>query len=346
MKFKNSFFLCLSLVLTFLSFSQLHATTLDTLNQVDKKGRKQGYWIKKEKAPKLSYEGRFLNDMPMGTFVYTDAKGSKVAVSDFFREGYASYTTLFYPNGKKMAEGFYLDKQKDSVWKFYDEAEVLLKIEHYKNNQLNGLALVFDENGEMVEANEWYRGLRHGKWWKKSGNSFQVSTYKLNKTDGLYEVFYLDSTLKLKGWFNDGLKVGDFTYYAPNGDLSKIDVYKENIMVERSVYIKVDGEFVGVGMDSLDLITYQDGLTYLYFNNGKILKSSQDFKYICGLFDTDFFVFANPTYFLSFKAIKALNEENPDGAEVVMKNKYPFFIFADVEGVGVIKSCLDKSEVK
>ena len=42
----------------------------DTINRTDSIGRKQGYWIKKDRDGTLKYEGRFVNDRPTGTFKY------------------------------------------------------------------------------------------------------------------------------------------------------------------------------------------------------------------------------------------------------------------------------------
>mgnify|MGYP003309605133 CR=1 FL=1 len=46
----------------------LFATSLWSINEVDKKGRKQGEWIKKYDNGVVIYKGEFKDDMPIGEF--------------------------------------------------------------------------------------------------------------------------------------------------------------------------------------------------------------------------------------------------------------------------------------
>jgi antitoxin component YwqK of YwqJK toxin-antitoxin module len=46
----------------------LAAQEIDSINQTDMNGKKQGHWIKKNPNGNLLYEGYFKDDMPTGVF--------------------------------------------------------------------------------------------------------------------------------------------------------------------------------------------------------------------------------------------------------------------------------------
>ena len=90
---------------------------------VDSKGRKEGYWKKKnEKTNKLIYEGEFKDDKPVGKFKYYGTNDSLSAIMDFKEGGKFAYAKMFHLNGKRKAEGKYVGKEiKDSVKNFIVE---------------------------------------------------------------------------------------------------------------------------------------------------------------------------------------------------------------------------------
>jgi antitoxin component YwqK of YwqJK toxin-antitoxin module len=79
----------------------------DTANRSDEKGLKQGYWKKFDEGGLLKYEGRFIDDKPVGEFVYYYPDETVKARSTFFDDGKGSFTTTFHHTGTKMTEGYY-----------------------------------------------------------------------------------------------------------------------------------------------------------------------------------------------------------------------------------------------
>ena len=132
----------------------------DTTNQTDDKGRKIGFWKKYNESGMLLYEGAFLLDIPTGDFVYYYPDGEIKAKSIFSDNGIRVATTTFHLNGNKMTEGFYLHKQKDSLWKYYNIDEILLKEEYYQNNLKQGSWKVYFGNGKIAEFITWNKDLQ------------------------------------------------------------------------------------------------------------------------------------------------------------------------------------------
>ncbi len=117
---------------------QMYAQKNDTINTVDENGLKQGFWLKTDNYGRKVYEGNFADDLPVGTFRYYYDNGRLKAVSEIGSGGQNSFTTLYHPNGRKMSEGNYVNRQRDSVWLIYDTHGQLLTSETYSSGVLQG----------------------------------------------------------------------------------------------------------------------------------------------------------------------------------------------------------------
>ena len=82
-------FLLYLLLMPFFSISQ-------TINEIDKDGEKQGIWSKNYKNKNVRYKGQFKDDKPKGLFFYYYDSGELKAEKEFFHDGAAATTHLFY----------------------------------------------------------------------------------------------------------------------------------------------------------------------------------------------------------------------------------------------------------
>lgn len=347
----------------------------DTVNRTDAKGRKQGFWEKTDR--KLSYRGYFKDGMPTGWFEYTGKGDTLVAKAFYFRGGYASYNRFFYPDGNLMCEGYYLDKRKDSLWVFYTRDGRVIKEENYEQGLLNGAAYLYDAQGGISERQHWFRGLRNGPWYVHDENGYQHYSYKLNLTHGRYLAFYPDSTLFIDGNYQEGVKQGKWSFYLPGGSLYKEDTYKDNKLVDRVLYIKINGELRQFSMDTVRMVMShpQGGKAELLTVSGKRWVCDDSFEGVCSIFDLDFFFFANKNTFLAFSQVdaeafwKVLEEKGLDqqpemydgqmdssrqlgetasssGVRIPLRFEPPFPVYVDANGLSVLKNNLKNAEVE
>src|ERR1700752_627998 len=120
--------------------------------QTDANGKKQGYWKKIDpKTNKLIYEGMFKDDKPQGIFKYYYPHDTLKAIINFKQDGKIAYSTMFHPNGKKMAYGKFINENKDSVWTYYDEKAVLISRETYVDGKKNGKEITYLPDGVVSE---------------------------------------------------------------------------------------------------------------------------------------------------------------------------------------------------
>ncbi len=296
---------CVFVAISQIMFAQRPVT--DT-NYVDNKGRKQGVW-KKNDPQGLSYIGQFKDDKPYGRFVHFDKHGQTVIINDYFRDGFATKTTYFYPNGKIRATGFYLDKLRDSVWQFYDTIGRMIRKDHYLNGMLHGLTEVFDKNGDRVETIEWYRDLRNGQWWQKTEVGTQTTTYKLNLSHGVYEATFANGNPYIKGYYEDGLKEKTWYFYHENGLLDRVMLFKKNQILKKQVAINVKGKDILIDSDSVAYLHTNGKMVELKMLDNTVYRPSQTFEQLVGSLDTDDFFLATSQFLAPLKLYDSMIED-------------------------------------
>jgi antitoxin component YwqK of YwqJK toxin-antitoxin module len=187
---KQFLYLILVAMIPFSGLSQ------ETLNKKDAAGRRQGHWIKLDSAGRKVYEGQFKDNLPQGTFKYYYPGGSVKAVSAFSEDGKTAATTTWFPNGKKNAEGRFVNEKREGLWRFFSEFdESLVSEEMYENGKKNGPAKTYFAGKTVAEVITWKDGLKEGSWMQ----------------------YFDDGTVKLQGNYTNDLKEGPLTVYYPNG---------------------------------------------------------------------------------------------------------------------------------
>lgn len=83
------------------------------------------------------------------------------------------------------------------------------------------------------------KGGKTGVWVIKddSFNLCTFCTYKSNKLNGKYTVFYPNGKIAEKGKYKQGKKHGKFYVFTRTGILKNISLYKEDSLIDRTIYI-------------------------------------------------------------------------------------------------------------
>jgi antitoxin component YwqK of YwqJK toxin-antitoxin module len=220
-KYKHLLF---SIAFTFL-FIQVKSQ--DTINQLDEKGRKQGYWIKFDSDKKKVYEGRFVNGVPTAKFTYYYDNGTPWSVSLFSQNGTITHTKMFDAGGKLMGEGKYVNQKKDSVWKYYNPEGKLISDENYILGVKNGMSHVYYASGGIVEEKQWKEGKLHGpcKKYFENGQIRYNGQYVNNNVDGYTKFYFSNGKIYAEGLYVNDLKEGDWKYYNKDGTADRIEKY-------------------------------------------------------------------------------------------------------------------------
>ena len=204
------------------------AQTDTTLNQTNPKGEKHGKWIKKDNKGNIIYEGRFENGVPVDTFRHYYPEKNKLKAKAIHRNSDELHVKNYYENGKLKAEGKYINRQKDSVWRFYRKEGRLVSEETFKNDVRHGKAVFYFFSGDTLKVTHYKDGELHGKEkvFYEGGDLNKKVVYDEGKLDGVYEVFYPDGDTMTSGAYKDDYKHGVWRYFNEADELIKEEHYQ------------------------------------------------------------------------------------------------------------------------
>ena len=211
--------------------------TCQAQNQIDRQGRKQGHWIKTDKDGSKIFEGNFKDGVEVGLFQYFYPNGKVRIENNFTSDGKFCSHKAYDEEGHLLATGFFRQRNRDSVWNFYNEEGRLLKTTHYLMGLKHGRQIIFAANGDTAEVSSWDNNHRHGYWWKRIGKKGYITgTYNHGKLNG--EVLEYDDQQQLcrKGNYLDGQKHGSYKYYE-NKQLSVDETWNIGTLQDRRILI-------------------------------------------------------------------------------------------------------------
>ncbi len=190
-------------------------------NKVDANGMKQGSWIKNYPNGNKQYEGTFKDNHPVGEFKRFFEDGQLQSVMLFDDSGLSAMALFYHPDGKKAAEGKYVGKKREGLWKFYSAITdgYLVSEENYLSDIRHGLSRKFYNNGEVAETLNYLNGTKHGAW----------------------SQYYIDGKPCLKATYNDGHLQGEFLFYYPDGTVQVEGTYQADLRTGRWKIYNSDG---------------------------------------------------------------------------------------------------------
>lgn len=204
-------------------------------NQIDTQGLKQGYWEKKDQAGFLIYQGYFKDDHPVGEFKRYDDSGKLKTISFFSEDGNSNFTKVLYPDGKLMAQGNYIGKEKDSIWNYYNGQGQIISVETYRNGIKHGKWQTNFASGSLSEEMNYVNDTVHGIWIQYFENGQPRLRVELSHGvyHGDYKIFYPDGKVNLEGQYQNDQRVGKWTYYTIEGAVEKTEYYRNGELIDQ-----------------------------------------------------------------------------------------------------------------
>ena len=222
-----------SLVFNLSSFAQAHT------NQKDSQGRKTGVWSAYHPNGKKRYEGTFKEGYEVGTFKFWNGNGQLVTELLYSQKGEYASVRVFYIGGIVKAEGYYHNRKKDGLWKYYNKnPHILFKEESYKDGEKNGPWRVYFPNGQLTSELYWKDGIRDGSWkdFFNNGDPHVVGTFKNGKLHGAYKVFFIGNIIEKKGNYVDGKMNGIWYFYNEKSELIRKERYDHGFLQQIAVF--------------------------------------------------------------------------------------------------------------
>jgi antitoxin component YwqK of YwqJK toxin-antitoxin module len=222
------------IVLCILSTLDFHGQ--DTINRTGINGKKQGFWRKQDSLGHKIYEGYFKDGLPTGEFRYYYADGKLKTFSVVSQNGKLAKTVTYFPNGKKMAAGRYLNEKKDSTWQFFSEEDgVLVSEENYQAGKKTGVSHSFFAGGKVSELITWIAGIRFGLWeqYYSDGKLRLRCAYVNDQKHGPFKTFYISGQVMMAGAYANGRMDGTWIYYDEKGKVTKKETYSNGVLIKK-----------------------------------------------------------------------------------------------------------------
>lgn len=321
----------------------------DTINKLDKKGLKQGYWIKKEKG-KTVYEGHFLNDNPQGVFKYYNPDGKIQNISRFEKNGSVSYTTVYHASGNVSATGKYVDRQYDSVWTFLNDGGKKVKVESYKLGVPHGKWQIFDPKDEILLDEKFFvDGKKQGPWrtFYTTGEPRFELTYVNDEATGVYKCFYSSGKIWHTGTYKNSRFDGLWISYAENGPILRRMKYANGEKVESIIYAySKSGKLTMISQDSISYISAYQKNTILHLFSGEKITTTYELFFMRDYFIDSGFFPVNDNIYVRNLSIRKLKPQGEDAFQIELFPSYGAPIMVVGDYARTLKSLRDRSKVE
>ena len=237
------FFTCLLL------FSFIHAILLSQdscFNNFDENGKKTGYWREFYDNGKIRYEGKFLEDHPVGEITRYYKGGTLQAKMLYTQDKREAYVKLYYENGKIAAEGRFIDKVKDSTWNFYSSYnEQLILKEYYLSGKRHGESIKLYPGRQISEKLIYELDSLNGSWeqYFENGTKRLSGNYLNGKREGEFRSWNAEGKPSIQGFYKNGVMHGKWKYFDQNGEVDIVVVYNNGVMEYNKEVEKLHEEF-------------------------------------------------------------------------------------------------------
>jgi len=161
---------------------------------------------------KLMYKGYFKNGKPIGEFIRYYSTGVMKAKMNYNTQNVRA--KLYNERGVLIAVGKYIGGKKDSIWTYYKRGKIISR-DSYLNGMKHGLSVVYGDEGNLCEENNWYKGSKNGIWrrYYSDGHKKFEATYKNSKLDGKFIAYSREGNVDTEGVYSDNVKNGEWKYY-------------------------------------------------------------------------------------------------------------------------------------
>lgn len=213
----------------------------EAANETDSLGRRQGFWQKRFPDGKLMYEGKFMDDKPIGEWKRYHDSGFLKAIM-FYQSGHDTVKARLYDHsGKPFAEGSYANERKEGLWSYYSK-EKKISEEYFSKGIKNGICRKFYPSGQLLEESEWKDNQPEGNYraFYPDGRPYLECQYRSGKRHGLCISYYRSGTTEVEAWYENNLPEHPWKYYDADGNIRFVLQYSKGVLQNPEVIRKLD----------------------------------------------------------------------------------------------------------
>lgn len=209
------------------------SATAISQNLTDAAGKKQGPWVKNYPNGKIMYEGTFKDDKPVGLFKRYTEEGALLSELTYTPGKDQAAAVFFYGDGTKAAEGKYVARGKEGLWRFWSATQppYLISEDYYHQDIRHGLSLKYYPDSTLAEKVAWDMGNRSGEWlqYYPDGSICLRAEYIAGKLEGPFSYYHPNGKLQYEGRYKEDHRTGDWMIFNEDGSLKQIIAYKDGV---------------------------------------------------------------------------------------------------------------------
>lgn len=135
------------------------------------------------KSGKKISEGRMKDRSKEGEWLYYHKGGTAVMTREFYQNNLLEGTrTVYFESGKKAQETQYARGLKQGEDLYFNEEGILLKKLLYKEDKLEGPAVLYSSDGSLLRSGQYKNNRKHGIWnYYKNGRIEKTVKFPQNK---------------------------------------------------------------------------------------------------------------------------------------------------------------------
>ena len=125
---------------------------------------------------------------------------------------------FYFPNKTIEISGRYNNKgRKEGEWIwYYPNGEILLS-ENWLNGELDGPYIEYDEEGEILAQGEYLEGAEEGEWFYRNNQTIERGKYYDGMRIGTWKIWFPNGNLAFEIEYDQDLYNGKYIAYWENG---------------------------------------------------------------------------------------------------------------------------------
>ncbi len=140
----------------------------------------------------------------------------------------------YFDNEKVRLQGQFTDGFPVGEFIYFDENGLKKAKNIFSSNGQQSECEMYDENGNVVAKGLFVNKKKHGVWYyfNTAGEKMLTETYKYGVLDGPYTLYYEHEMPRFFGVYKDGVMVGKWTTYDPEGNVISEEEHQDLPMNE------------------------------------------------------------------------------------------------------------------
>lgn len=173
----------------------------------------------------------YLNNLGDGVYKVKNIS-EQIEFSQYLKSGVANglLTIEDHLNDMKIVGNVFNNNYEGTFYTYKLSSGSLISSEEYRNGNLNGEKITYDQNGNVQTKANYVNGSMNGNFYTYYSNGAvkSITSVKNNRPDGTYSNYYENGRLQQQGQYTNGLETGTSKFYIEDGALWATITYSNN----------------------------------------------------------------------------------------------------------------------